>query len=340
MMQGNKLEYLKIPLSEIILATDNFSKAYHTKTTKYYNNYEAKLNHYDIVNGSFVIGKNSVEIPKRRNTVSIRRLIPRKDKLGEEIFFKDLEILSKCKHHNIVTLYGFCDERSEMILIMEHTSNGSLYHYLKNIKDKPVLTWAKRLKICLDVAHGLKYLHYEMEDKKMIVNRAIRSYNLLFDANCRAKIYNFGLSVILSPNQEALHFDTIMEKDEYYTDPEYQKTGKLKRESDVYSFGIVLFEVLFGRFFDDRIYVKEGEKGLASMARRGYREGTLMEMIDSMIKEGSGDFSFTINRGPNKNSLDKFIKIAYECLAKTQDQRPTMKVVVEELQEALFFQVS
>ncbi|KAJ0736178.1 putative protein kinase RLK-Pelle-LRR-I-1 family [Helianthus annuus] len=224
-----------------------------------------------------------------------------------------------------------------MILVIDNFSNGFLNDYLGNLKDKRVLNWEKRLKICIDVAYALRYIHYEMEDQKMIINRDICSYNIGLDENLEAKIVNFWWSVFLPPNQEddALYLDLIGRN--YYIDPEYKKT---KRESDVYGFGVVLFEILCGRLAFDPIYKKESDIGLAHVARRSFSTGSLEEMIDPIIKEEIGENKFVLNRGPNKDSLHTFITIAHQCVAETQDQRPTMKVVVKELEKALFFQVS
>ncbi|XP_076958648.1 putative serine/threonine-protein kinase PBL28 [Bidens hawaiensis] len=123
-----------------------------------------------------------------------------------------------------------------------------------------------------------------------------------------------------------------------HLDPEYVTSGRLKRESDVYSFGVILFEILCGRLADDPIYLKESSKGLAHVARQSFNTGTIEEMIDPIIKEETNEHNCFLIRGPNKDSLHTFIKIAHQCVAETQDKRPTMKVVVKQLKKALFFQ--
>ncbi|KAM0023937.1 putative protein kinase RLK-Pelle-LRR-I-1 family [Helianthus debilis subsp. tardiflorus] len=225
-----------------------------------------------------------------------------------------------------------------MILIIEDFSNEFLGDYLGNLKDKRALTWENRLKICIDVAHALRYIHYEMEDQKMIINRDIYSYNIGLDENLEAKIVNFWWSVLFPPNQvdKALYLDWVGKP--YYIDPEYKKTGKVKRESDVYGFGVVLFEILCGRLANDPIYKKQSDIGLAHVARRSFSTRSLEEMIDPLLKEEICENKFVLNRGPNKDSLHTFITIAHQCVAETQNQRPTMKVVVNELEKALFFQ--
>ncbi|MFS7990753.1 putative protein kinase RLK-Pelle-LRR-I-1 family [Helianthus anomalus] len=174
----------------------------------------------------------------------------------------------------------------------------------------------------------------------MIINRDICSYNIGLDENRGAKIVYFGDSVFLPPDQkdEALYLKWIGR--ESYIDPQYKKTTKVKRESDVYGFGVILFEILCGRLAYDPIYLKESEEGLAHVARLSFSTGLLEELIDPIIKEEIGENNFVLERGPNKDSLHRFITIAHQCVAETQDQRPTMKVVVNELEKALLFQVS
>nr|XP_043609352.1 uncharacterized protein LOC122581239 isoform X2 [Erigeron canadensis] len=330
-----RLEHLKIPLSDIMLATDNFSKACYI--SRYYNVYRAELKHFDEEKLSIKEGKSKGELPRRRSTVHINRFRPIKDSdRVEETFQTGIKMLDTCKHPSIVKLLGFCDEGSEMILVVEHLSNGHLFGYWldENIGKRHILTWEKRLKICLDVANALNYLH-----TKTIIHCDIKSSNIALDENWGAKIVDFGKSVFLPPNQDDNSFyHEITGAIPAYTDPEYMMTGNLKRESDVYSFGVVMFEVLCGKLAYEQIYKNESISGLAFVARRCFEEGTLMEMIDPILKEEMGENSNSINRGPGKDSLEKFVKIAHECIAETQGRRPTMKVVIKELQEALFLQ--
>ncbi|KAF5790188.1 putative protein kinase RLK-Pelle-CrRLK1L-1 family [Helianthus annuus] len=228
-----------------------------------------------------------------------------------------------------------------MVIVTENISNGYLVDYLGNVNHMHILTWEKRLRICIDVAHALNYLHYEMEDQKIIINPEINSYNIGLDENWGVKIVDFWFSVFLSPNQEdeALYLDNRISRP-FYGDPQYEKTGRLKRESDVYSFGVVLFEILCGRGAGDPVYKNENVRGLGPVARQSFCMGTLEDMIDPILKEEIGENNFSLSRGPNKDSLHTFMKIAYQCVTETQDQRPTMNVVVKELEKALFFQVS
>ncbi|MFS8008590.1 putative protein kinase RLK-Pelle-CR4L family [Helianthus anomalus] len=225
-----------------------------------------------------------------------------------------------------------------MILVYEFAFNGSLADYLVR-SDTPILTWAQRLKICLDIAEGIRYLHTDMEGKPRIIHRDIKSDNILFDENMNAKLADFGLSKSHPTNQQpsTIHSKNIAGT-ELYIDPEYSATGKYKRESDIYSFGVVLFEILSGRVAYDSVYTKENDLGLAPVARRRFSEGTVKELIDPKIIEEDDGRIFTLNRRPNQDSFNTFSKIAYRCLAETQAKRPTIDVVIKELQNALKFQ--
>ncbi|KAK1425974.1 hypothetical protein QVD17_14641 [Tagetes erecta] len=332
------LEHLKIPLSDIKLATDNFSEPYKIGFGDYCALYRAELDHLCKENPPSVEGNTKGEHPKRYDTVVIKRIVPRDDDKGKKVFYKEIEMLMSVKHRNIVSLLGYCVEGSEMILVTEDVTNGYLVDYLSNAKDMHILSWEKRLKISIDVAQALNYLHSEMEDQKMVINRDINCYNIGLVENWAAKIVEFGDSIFVPPNHgdEALYANWIGRPS--YIDPEYKMTGKLKRKSDVYSFGVVLLEILCGRLANDPIYKNGSGKGLADVARRNYYMGTLEDMIDPILKEESIENNFVLNRGPNKDSLGTFIKIAHHCVAETQDERPTMQVVVKELVKALFFQ--
>ncbi|KAJ0736289.1 putative protein kinase RLK-Pelle-CrRLK1L-1 family [Helianthus annuus] len=338
---GNKLEHLKIELDDIKLATHNFSDTYKIGSDNFYTWYEVELGHFDKENPSSIEGISKSKLFKRHNAVVIKQFLSKVDELEEEIFFTELEVLASVKHHNIVTLIGFCVEGFERILVTEKSSNGSLGDYLGNAIKMHNLTWEKRLKICIDGAHALNYLHYEMTDKKMMIHSNITPFRFGLDENWRAKIEDFELAVFLPPNQkdETLYRRTYFES-KYHVDPEYAKTGKLKRESDVYSFGVVMFEILCGRVAWDQIYLTKSKKGLVHVARQNFSNGTIEDIIDPILKEETSKQSHGPIGKANKDSLYTFLKVANQCVADSQDQRPAMKVVLNELEQALVFQVS
>ncbi|XP_076940069.1 uncharacterized protein LOC143609094 [Bidens hawaiensis] len=337
-LRKKNLEHLRIPFSDIKLATNFFSEKHKVASWYDYTLYRAELSHFDKENPSSAEETKKCESLKRCNTVIIKRISYRHEVYKEKHFYKEVGMLTSVKHPNIVSLLGFCVEGSDMILIVDNASNGYLSQYLGNI-NTCILNWEKRLKICIDVAHALCYLHFEMGNQNVIIHGDINSRHIALDENFGAKIADFWDSAFLPQNHkdEAIHYQTV-EGRKYYVDPELEKTHKSKRASDVYSFGVVLFEILCGRTAYDPIYQMKGGEGLASVARRSYDTRTLEDMIDPVLKEETVENNFVLKRGPNKDSLRTFIEIAHHCVAETQDQRPTMKVVVKKLEKALLFQ--
>ncbi|KAK9080257.1 hypothetical protein SSX86_001933 [Deinandra increscens subsp. villosa] len=334
------MDFLTIPLSKIKQATNDFSKARCVGSGGFGDVFRAKLDVLNVQSPSSIKGKCKDELPKKRKTVAIKRM-SRIDETSTQGFLTEIELLTSCKHQNIVSLLGYCREAGEMILVYEYAFGGSLSNYLTSVSKNVDLTWAQRLKLCLDVARGINYLHTKMEGKPMIIHRDIKSDNILLDKNLIAKVADFGLSKFHKLNLMKQQASTVNTKHiagtPYYMDPEFYSTGNYKRASDVYSFGVVLFEVLCGRMTYDQIYLHENDNGLAPIARRRFTEGTLKELIDPKMIDYNDDI-FIFNGGPNENSFNTFSKIAYECLAESQAKRPTMEVIINALQNALNLQ--
>ncbi|MFS7990819.1 putative protein kinase RLK-Pelle-LRR-I-1 family [Helianthus anomalus] len=319
-------------------ATDNFDEKKFVGHGGFGIVYKATL---DVLEMSSVEGKYQDKLVKKSKTVAIKRILNRQDAHSKEGFFTEIDLLTSCKHPNIVSLVGFSREGREMILVYEYASKGSLNEYFGNNCGKINLTWAQRLQICLDIAHGINYLHTNMEDKPRIIHRDIKSGNILLDENLRAMVADFGLSKIHPKDQQAsTRYSENAVGTKVYTDPEYLTSYKYKKESDIYSFGVVLFEILCGRVAYDSIYLAEHVKGLAPIARRRFSEKTLKELIDRKMIDEDDKNIFTLNRGPNQDSFEVFSRIAYQCSAEIQAKRPTMEVVIKELERALKLQVS
>ncbi|XP_076890689.1 putative receptor-like protein kinase At2g23200 [Bidens hawaiensis] len=268
-----------IPLREIKRATDNFNKAHFVGSGGHADVYKAKLDFLDTEGSPSTEGKSKDEMSKISKTVAIKR-IKGVDEQAKQGFLTEIALLSSCKHPNVVSLIGFCKEAGEMILVNEFAFKGSLADYLIS-SDTVVLTWTQRIQICLDIANGINYLHTNMEGKPRIIHRDIKSDNILFDENMNAKLADFGLSKSHPMNQQPSSiYSRNIAGTTLYMDPEYLATGKYKKESDMYSFGVVLFEILSGKVAYDSVYINENDLGLAPIARRRFNEETLKELID------------------------------------------------------------
>lgn len=327
------MDRVKFRLRDIEVATNNFSEMYLIGSGGFGTVYKAQLI-LDERNLPAIERKNKGKLQKH-TTVAVKRITSKNVAQGENGFFAEIEILSDCKHPNIVSLHGFCYEGEEMILVYEYLSNGSLADYLESVDNMTNLSWAQRIQICLHVAHGLKYLHTNTEGKQRIIHRDIKSANILLDDKWVAKIADFGLSRLDRTNPQG---STLVTKNiagtNPYLDPEYMTTGKLKTKSDIYSFGVVLFEIMCGKLAYDF-----GQSGLASIARQHFKEGTLNKLVDQKIMDADEN-TFMLIGGVDQDSLNTFTKVAYRCVAVSQSERPTIEVVIKELEEALNFQVS
>ncbi|GKA62467.1 kinase-like domain, phloem protein 2-like protein [Tanacetum coccineum] len=250
------MNHLEIPLKDIISATDNFGEEYLIERGGLGVVYKAKLDHFDREKLLSTYETNIDELPKRNSTVAMKRLYATEVELDEIGPNAEIEILTRCEHRNVVSLLGFCKEGAERILIYEHASSyGGLNDNLRSRNMTP-LTWLQRIKICIDVARGLNYIH-----KQNIIHRDIKSSNILLDKNWEAKIFDFGLAKLIPTNQEAIITPlTSLAGTPTYSDQEYVKTGVLRKASDVYSFGVVLVEILTGRLAYEPVYIK-GNRG-------------------------------------------------------------------------------
>nr|GEV93838.1 protein kinase-like domain, phloem protein 2-like protein [Tanacetum cinerariifolium] len=298
-----EFEHLEIQLEEIKAATNNFKE-------------ENVIGHGGF--GKVYKGKLSHSHSNEKSMVALKRL-DRRHGQGDTEFHKEVRMLSCYRHENIISLLGFSSGRDEMVLVYEYASRGSLDGHLKD----NTLTWTRRIKICLDAAKGLSYLHNPRDTYQRLIHCDIKSANILLDDNFKAKVSDFGLSKIGPVNQQNSILVTGASGTPGYIDPVYMEGYTLTKESDVYSFGVVLFEVLCGKLC---IEYSNGQLKVihVPMWKQSYVENKLDEIILQDLMQQM-----------DPSSMKIFSDIAFQCLRNAREERPTMSRVVEELEIAL-----
>ncbi|CAI9287175.1 unnamed protein product [Lactuca saligna] len=240
---------------------------------------------------------------------------------GAVEFRAEVEMLSKLRHCHLVSLIGYCNDGQEMILVYEYMSHGTLADHLHKFQSP--LTWVRRLKICLGAARGLDHLHTGAGIKHGVIHRDVKSSNILLDDSWAAKISDFGLSKLGPINQPSTYVNTFVKGTFGYLDPVYFATGRLTRKSDVYAFGVVLFEVLSGKQAVDS-NLDEEHWGLVNWAQEALKGGRLKQIVDH-----------TITDRILPKCLKEFGWLANRCLHNNPKQRPTMSDVVVSLESVL-----
>ncbi|CAM6128861.1 unnamed protein product [Calypogeia fissa] len=246
--------------------------------------------------------------------------LDRAGKQGEHEFRVEVDMLSRLHSQYLLELHGYCADQDHRLLVYEYMPNGSLQEHLYSdgsSGNPPLLDWGTRLRIALDAARGLEYLHELVSPP--IIHRDFKSSNILLDENFNAKVSDFGLAK-LGSEKAGGYVSTRVLGTHGYVAPEYALTGHLTTKSDVYSYGVVLLELLTGRVPVD-MKRPPGQGVLVSWAlpRLTDRE-KLTEMLDPVLQ---GQFAI--------KELIQVAAIAAMCVQPEADYRPLMTDVVQSL---------
>ncbi|KAG2564915.1 hypothetical protein PVAP13_7NG109123 [Panicum virgatum] len=237
------------------------------------------------------------------------------EKLSQE-FRTEVEVLRNIDHRNVVKLIGYCTEKREMILVYEYMPNGSLDKYIYGMRKELVFDWPTRFRIIKGIAQGLSHIHEHC--RTPIVHRDIKLSNILLDLDMNPKITDFGTARVLDPGAEEEHTDILLGTVGYLA-PEYLIERIYSIKSDIYSFGIVLIEIIAGK--RRVLFPQEGHSSyIHEFARELWKEGRSTELMDPQLPTDD-----------HKDEIVRCTKIGLLCIEPNRDDRPSMQDVLRML---------
>jgi serine/threonine protein kinase len=248
-------------------------------------------------------------IPGSNKTIAVKRL----EKLveeGQREFRSEITAIAKTHHRNLVRLLGFCMEGARKLLVYEYMSNGSLADLLFKAKRRPI--WKERVRIARDVARGILYLHDECEVH--VIHCNIKPQNILMDDTWTAKISDFGLAKLLLPNQSRTAVGEERTAGYFYLAPEWKLNAFISIKADIYSFGIVLLEIVCCRSSIKVNVPTTDEIILSGWVYDCFMAGEL----EKLVEDENVDFV----------TLERMVKVGLWCIQEDPALRPLMKNVI------------
>ncbi|KFK44076.1 hypothetical protein AALP_AA1G212900, partial [Arabis alpina] len=238
------------------------------------------------------------------------------DKLEE--FINEVVILSQVNHRHVVKLLGCCLETEVPLLVYEFIPNGNLFQHIHDECDDYTMIWGVRLRIAVDIAGALSYLHSAACSP--IYHRDVKSTNILLDEKYRAKVSDFGTS--RSVTVDHTHWTTVISGTVGYVDSEYYGSSQYTDKSDVYSFGVILVELITGEKPVITLPDSQEIRGLADHFRAAMKENNFFDIMDARIRDAC-----------KPEQVMAVANLARRCLNSKGKKRPYMREVYTELEK-------
>ncbi|KAM1087468.1 hypothetical protein EV1_013010 [Malus domestica] len=244
--------------------------------------------------------------------IAAKKLCLNKSQQGESEFLTEVKLITSVQHKNLVRLIGCCSDGPQRLLVYEYMKNRSLDLIIYG-KSGQFLKWSTRFQIIVGVARGLQYLH---EDSPLrIIHRDIKASNILLDDKFQPRIGDFGLARFFPEDQAYL--STAFAGTLGYTAPEYAIRGELSEKADIYSFGVLVLEIISGRRNTDLTLSSEMQY-LPEYAWKLFETANVINLIDPKMKED----------GYVERDVLQAIQVAFLCLQPHANLRPPMSEVV------------